>query len=201
MSRIELALILYLVWLVDAFALKTLVHLRRTGSSGFKGLSGAVGSVEWIAGLLFLVSLLGGFIGAAFHGSLQVLDAIQNGDTKIVGIVLFALGAIATTAAQIGMGDAWRIGVDEDEKTELVTSGPFALARNPIFTTMFVTAVGLFLIVPNFVTLVALVALFIALQLQVRVVEEPYLLRHHGERYREYGRKVGRFLPRAGRLS
>jgi protein-S-isoprenylcysteine O-methyltransferase Ste14 len=33
-------------------------------------------------------------------------------------------------------GASWRIGVDPDERTTLVTSGPFAIARNPIFTAM-----------------------------------------------------------------
>lgn len=43
-------------------------------------------------------------------------------------------------------------------------------------------------------------AVFVALELQVRVVEEPYLLRTQGPEYASYALRVGRFLPGAGRL-
>ena len=174
--------------------------LAATGSSGFKGLSGRIGSVEWVAGVLFVVALVGGAAGAALHVDAAVLRSLAAGGLKTAGIVLFALGALATVAAQAAMGASWRIGVDETETTQLVTDGPFALARNPIFTTMVVTALGLFLIVPNVVTFVAFLALLLALELQVRVVEEPYLLKKHGDSYRDYARKVGRFVPWLGRL-
>lgn len=35
-----------------------------------------------------------------------------------------------------------------------------------------------------------------ALELQVRWVEEPHLLRAHGATYRAYMRRTGRFVPR-----
>jgi protein-S-isoprenylcysteine O-methyltransferase Ste14 len=41
----------------------------------------------------------------------------------------------------------------------------------------------------------------LALELQVRAVEEPYLIRSHGDAYRAYAARVGRFLPGIGRLS
>ncbi|MFL5908785.1 MAG: methyltransferase family protein, partial [Solirubrobacterales bacterium] len=37
------------------------------------------------------------------------------------------------------------------------------------------------------------------LQLQVRFVEEPYLIRTHGDDYRAYASEVGRFVPGIGR--
>ena len=47
-------------------------------------------------------------------------------------------------------------------------------------------------------TLVALVA---AVQLQVRVVEEPYLRAVHGAAYDAYAARAGRFLPGIGLLA
>jgi protein-S-isoprenylcysteine O-methyltransferase Ste14 len=44
-------------------------------------------------------------------------------------------------------------------------------------------------------------ALFAALELQTRAVEEPYLLRTHGEAYAAYAARVGRFVPGLGRLA
>ena len=45
-------------------------------------------------------------------------------------------------------------------------------------------------------SLIGLVALVVALELQVRFVEEPYLSTVHGEPYDQYCRGVGRFVPR-----
>ena len=75
------------------------------------------------------------------------------------------------------MGESWRIGVDEQERTALVTSGPFAVVRNPIFAGMLPASLGLALLVPNVVALAGLAALLVALEIQVRLVEEPYLMR------------------------
>ncbi|MCT7350596.1 methyltransferase [Streptomyces coelicoflavus] len=82
------------------------------------------------------------------------------------------------------MGASWRVGVNTDERTTLVTGGLFAHARNPVFTAMAITALGLALMVPNWVSLLALACLITAIQLQVRVVEEPYLKAMHGPAYR-----------------
>ena len=98
------------------------------------------------------------------------------------------------------MGDSWRIGVDESERTELVTAGPFGVVRNPIFAAMIPIPLGLALLVPNVVAFAAFPALVGAPELQVRLVEEPYLMRVHGERYLAYGSHVGRFVQGVGKL-
>lgn len=93
-----------------------------------------------------------------------------------------------------------RVGVQEGERTELVTGGPYAVVRNPFFAALLPAAVGFALLVPNVVALLALLALIVALELQTRVVEEPYLLRAHGATYADYAARVGRFAPAFGRL-
>lgn len=98
------------------------------------------------------------------------------------------------------MGDSWRVGVDPVERTTLVTDGPFQLVRNPIFTAMLTTAAGLALMAPNGLALGGAVGLLLGLELQVRLVEEPYLMRVHGDSYQRYASRVGRFVPRAGCL-
>jgi protein-S-isoprenylcysteine O-methyltransferase Ste14 len=78
--------------------------------------------------------------------------------------------------------------------------GFVAGVRNPTptFTAMLVTAVGLSLLVGNVVGVFAAVALFIALEVQVRSVEEPYLRSLHGPTYDQYLATAGRFLPGLG---
>lgn len=194
------ALVLYGIWFALAFGLRTVIHWRRTGDSGFKGLGGRPGSLEWVAGALFTVALLVG--GAGPVAALAGLDPLGPLDAEWlpwVGLVVAGLGVVLTLLAQLSMGDSWRIGVDESERTEMVTGGSFAVVRNPIFSAMLVTAVGLTAMVPNGVALIGLLALVVALELQVRFVEEPYLVTVHGEAYERYRRDVGRFVPRWGR--
>lgn len=54
--------------------------------------------------------------------------------------------------------------------------------------------------VPNVVALAGFVALVTAVELQIRFVEEPYLLKTHGKRYLGYASRVGRFMPGVGKL-
>jgi protein-S-isoprenylcysteine O-methyltransferase Ste14 len=44
-------------------------------------------------------------------------------------------------------------------------------------------------------SIIGLLALIVALELQVRFVEEPYLATVHGEPHEAYRRRVGRFVP------
>ena len=198
----ELALALYLVYFGLAFALRSLVQLRRTGSTGFRGISGRPGSAEWVGGVLFVAALVLGLAAPVLDlaNVLDPLEALSGGGAELAGAIL-AIGGIALTLlAQQAMGDSWRIGVDDSERTELVTSGPFNVVRNPIFAAMIPTAAGLVLLVPNWVALVGLAALIAALEIQVRLVEEPYLLRTQGEEYAGYASRVGRFVPKLGLL-
>lgn len=199
----EAALGIYLVYLALAFGLRSLLQHRRTGTTGFNGIGGRPGSAEWVAGAGFAVAIVLGLLAPilTLTGVLDPVKALDGGLANGIGVVLALVGLAGTLFAQVAMGRSWRIGVDPDERTELVTDGPFALVRNPIFSAMIPTALGLTLMVPNLAALLGFAGLVVALELQVRVVEEPYLLRAHGREYTEYSRRVGRFVPGIGLLA
>ena len=48
------------------------------------------------------------------------------------------------------------------------------------------------------VALLGAVLLLATIEMQVRVVEEPYLAAMHGDSYRDYTASVGRFVPWSG---
>ena len=198
-----LALGLYALYMALAFGLRIWLQLRRTGESGFKGVSGRLGSLEWIAGVLFVVAIAIGVAAPVLDvtGALEPLDALDSAGLRATGVAIFLVGLVGTFYAQVAMGESWRIGVDVDERTALVTTGPFAVVRNPIFAAMLPASLGLALLVPNAAALAGFGALVLALQIQVRLLEEPYLLRQHGEAYRNYAARVGRFVPGLGRLA
>jgi protein-S-isoprenylcysteine O-methyltransferase Ste14 len=88
--------------------------------------------------------------------------------------------------------------VDARETTTLVRTGVFGVVRNPIYVAMFVFWLGTTLVAPNIVAILGYVLLVVSIELQVRLVEEPYLLKVHGQTYREYASTVGRFVPHVG---
>jgi protein-S-isoprenylcysteine O-methyltransferase Ste14 len=184
-----------------AFGVRMVVQVRRTGSTGFKGLRGVSG-LERIGGLLFALVVVLCIVGPALQlaGALSSVEALDDAGARILGVVLASLGIAITSVAQFAMGDAWRIGVDPAERTELVIHGPFSLVRNPIYAAMIPSFIGIALLAPNAVTLIGSILLMVALELQTRLIEEPYLTRVHGEQYTVYAARVGRFLPGIGRL-
>jgi protein-S-isoprenylcysteine O-methyltransferase Ste14 len=193
-----LALALLAIYGLLAFGVRMVVHVRRTGSTGFKGLRGASG-LERTGGLLLATAAVLCVAGPALQLA-GALSALDGGAAPIVGAVFACVGIATTVMAQFAMGDAWRVGVDPSERTELVTDGPFAFVRNPIFAAMIPSFTGIALLSPNVVTLAGVILLTVALELHVRLIEEPYLLGAHGEQYGAYAARVGRFLPGIGRL-
>lgn len=196
------ALVLYVVFVALGFGWRSWRQYGRTGSTGFRGISGGPGTPEWLAGAGFVVAMILGLFAPTLQllGVVSPIGAAEVPVLQSFGTVLALMGIAGTLYAQNDMGESWRIGVDVRETTTLVRGGVFALVRNPIFTAMLVFATGIAFMVPNVVALAALTLLVATIEVQVRVVEEPYLLRVHGDSYRSYGEAVGRFLPMLGRL-
>jgi protein-S-isoprenylcysteine O-methyltransferase Ste14 len=197
------ALALYLVGLVLAFGVRTWLQLRRTGTSGFRGISGRPGSLAWWGGVLFPAAVLLGLAAPllVLTGTTPPLMALAHPMVAVGGLVAGVAGLAVVLLAQSAMGTSWRIGIDSSERTDLVTSGLFGWVRNPIFTGMVAVAAGVVFMAPTLVAVLSLACLVAAVQIQVRVSEEPYLVRAHGECYRRYASTAGRFLPGIGRMN
>lgn len=197
------AVVLYVVFCVLAFGWRSWVQFRRSGTTGFRGISGRPGSLEWAAGVGFVVAMVAGLLAPVLQATDVVgpIDGLTHVWIQSVGVVLAVSGIAGTLYAQMDMGDSWRIGVDASETTPLVRTGVFGLVRNPIFTAMLTFAAGVVLMTPNLLALGAFAVLVATIELQVRVVEEPYLRRTHGDRYHRYCGAVGRFVPGVGRIT
>jgi protein-S-isoprenylcysteine O-methyltransferase Ste14 len=193
---------LLVVYLVFAFGVRVVVALRTTGRTGIAGLGGAP-PLEVLGGGLFVTAMAIGVVNPilVLNDVLDPIDSLDKTPLHAGGFVLSGLGIAGTFAAQMAMGTSWRIGVDESERTELVTGGVFTLCRNPIYTFMVIAWLGLALIVPTWLSLASIPLAIVAFEVQVRLVEEPHLLRVHGEPYRAWASRVGRFVPRLGRMA
>lgn len=198
----RLALTLCVISFVSLFVVRSVVQWMRTGSTGWKGVRGTPGSVKWWAGILVAL----GFLLTLGSPVVALLDApggallFSHRGWHTFGAAVFCAGTVGTLIAQLSMGDSWRVGVDESERTHLVTTGLFAWVRNPIFSFMIAAVIGLVLLLPNPMALLAAIATIVGIELHVRVTEEPYLSHTHGADYDAYASRVGRFVPGIGRI-
>jgi len=116
------------------------------------------------------------------------------------GAVLLFGGLSLLVAAQLQLGVSWRIGIDEGAQSGLITSGLYRFCRNPIYLAMLILLIGYALLLPTRLSFALLVGTYVGIRLQTSA-EEAYLLRTYKDAYRAYARRVGRFVPRLGRLT
>jgi protein-S-isoprenylcysteine O-methyltransferase Ste14 len=116
-----------------------------------------------------------------------------------VAWIAFALALVAfglTVACWIEMGRNWRMGIDPNEKTALVCTGPFAYVRNPIYGLSILLMIFTMIIVASPAMIVVGILHIILMRWEV-AREEAYLFSVHGDAYADYRDRVGRFFPRS----
>ena len=152
-----------------------------------------------IAKYFSLCLVSGGFYVVLFamlptcYAYLLPISYLESDSIIITGLLILVFSLVWTAASQINMQASWRVGIDNKQKTALVTEGIFRFSRNPIYLGMIASFVGLFLITPNAFTLIILIVGNILIQIQVRL-EEEFLYRMHGRPYLDYKKAVRRFI-------
>ena len=197
LMRIFLPLYL-LVYLLAAFVWRSYLVWKRTGINPvtFKGNDDAhdfIGRLfKALFVLVFLVVVVYAFVPVAYRFLLPIgwLDQVW---ILWCGVVLLVWSLVWTVIAQGQMGDSWRIGVDSEHQTALVQRGLFNVSRNPIFVGMMLTLMGLFLIIPNAITLLTLALGSVLMGIQVRL-EEEHLKNIQGKAYEDYCKRVRRWI-------
>ena len=112
-----------------------------------------------------------------------------------VGLALVVLGYAGTLWTYAAMGDTWRIGINPNEKTALVSRGPYRWVRHPIYLLQIVMLAGAALLLPTPVSFATL-ALHCGCVLVKARDEEKYLIALHGGAYHEYRAHTGGLIPR-----
>jgi len=192
----SLPLIGMVLFLGVVFGWRPWLQRRRHGTSGILFLR----SGDWrqrlrdALGIVLFACLLGqAIVAVAQPESPSLLRA------SVGAIVMFG-GLVFLVTAQLNLGASWRIGIDEGARTGLVVTGFCRFCRNPIYLAILVFFAGYTILLPTRLSLLLLLGYFIGMRQQT-LGEEAYLLRTHGDAYRDYARRVGRFLPGIGRLS
>ena len=114
---------------------------------------------------------------------------------RFTGFVLGMLGDAVFLLSVLCMKDSWLAGIPREDKTALVTTGMYRFSRNPAFLGFDLMYLGVLLLYANPLTLGFSLFAVVMLHLQI-LQEEKYLTAVFGEPYREYCRRVYRYLGR-----
>ncbi len=112
---------------------------------------------------------------------------------QMAGYVLITVGFILGIWALAAMKNSWRVGIKYDQKTPLVTTGIYAISRNPYFLSYGILILGFLLIFPSLLLAGLYMGLVITFHRMI-LEEEQYLESVHGDAYRQYRASVGRYF-------
>ena len=185
-TTIELVILLIMI-LVKAIILH---------QNGIKALS--FGKLDKTA--LVLIFIISCFIYAALAGALGLPFPSIAGKPFWNIIILNKLAILIRIVSLIWFGitlivfgNSFRIGIDEKTNDKLITTGTFAISRNPIFLAFIAFFLGIFLTYSNIITLTFLILLVIITHCQI-LKEETFLKNHYGKEYADYCAKVRRYI-------
>jgi protein-S-isoprenylcysteine O-methyltransferase Ste14 len=133
-----------------------------------------------------------------FHPRLEFLyrhftrnsPAMQN-----FGILLMLLGCGFAVWARVTIGSNWSGVVTVKENHALITRGPYAWVRHPIYSGVLLMLLGTAVTLGTIINLLEVPAIALAFWLKLRT-EEKFMLETFGEQYVAYRRQVRALIPR-----
>jgi protein-S-isoprenylcysteine O-methyltransferase Ste14 len=108
-------------------------------------------------------------------------------------VLVLACNLVFGIASLRDLRESWRVGVLENQATELVEDGIYRFTRNPYFVAYLLMFVAYTVLLQNLL-LLALSFLGFGLIHGMILKEEEYLEERHGQAYRDYQRRVPRYL-------
>jgi protein-S-isoprenylcysteine O-methyltransferase Ste14 len=112
----------------------------------------------------------------------------------VAGALLVVCGAMLNVWGKLRLGRWFSATFGVKVGHELVTDGPYAITRHPIYSGLLLMLFGSALAWDSLLTL--LLALLLSMTLFFHTVYEELLFeRHFGDAYRDYRRRVPRLLP------
>lgn len=160
------------------------------GNKGF-----AIFIVEMLAKVFSLLWVATWLAEIVFHNEIASIIGylFTNTYIKYIGLILSAFGVGIFYLAIIFMKNSWRVGIDKNTKTTLITSGIYKFSRNPAFLGFDFMFVGLFATYYNIFTLIIMVANITSFHLLI-LQEEKHLQAMFGDEYTKYKRRVPRYF-------
>ena len=196
---LKIYLPIYLImYMLVAFVIPTYRTYKQTGINPITfgkndNAHDYIGFIMKVLIVLLFVAVLTYSMSEKMYSYLVPISYLQTQILTITGLALIHIALVWISIAQFQMSNSWRIGIDEKNKTKLVTEGIFSISRNPIFLGMIISVLGLFFIVPNALTFFLTITTYIIIQIQIRL-EEEFLQKQHAQDYVNYKLKTKRLL-------
>src|SRR6266513_1424920 len=169
------------IWLLAAFATKKSVYQESRAQR-----------------LRYTIPILvGGFLLAKGHRLSDPLNhrVIPHVDALAwIGVVLCVAGFAFCIWARFTLGRNWSGVVTLKEGHELITSGPYALVRHPIYTGLLTMFVATVIVEGHVAGLIAVPLVFVSLWIKLRY-EEKLMLEKFPNEYAAYQQRVKRLIP------
>lgn len=128
---------------------------------------------------------------------LSFLDCVP---AKLVAVVMMCFAFLLNILFTVSVGKSIQTAFALGETPKLETKGIYGTIRHPGYLAFFAVALGIFLMIPNLITLVLLAYTCVVIYGHT-LEEEKKLLEIYGEAYKRYRSEVGRFLPNLKRKS
>ena len=125
------------------------------------------------------------------------IPIVQNIYIEIVGTLLIIIGTTITTIAMFQLGISARVYIP-NAKTNLITSRVYRFCRNPGYLGVYLSWVGIFLLILSFLYLIALCLFIVGMHFRI-LQEEQFLKDTFGVEYENYMKEVGRYFPKIRR--
>jgi protein-S-isoprenylcysteine O-methyltransferase Ste14 len=114
---------------------------------------------------------------------------------ELGGVIIYLAGFILMGWALMSLRANYQLGGSDPRSTDtLITRGPYALMRHPMYTAALCIAFGLVCMTGSLACLGAFI-LYLVLILRLIPVEEASLERAYGEQYARYQQNVSRLIP------
>jgi protein-S-isoprenylcysteine O-methyltransferase Ste14 len=132
---------------------------------------------------------------AIHHPWIVALDFNLAAWLRWVGFAIGLLSIILTFWTEIALGRQFSPQLQLRQQHQLITSGPYAYVRHPLYTALDAFGFSLALVSANWyfvaIFMLSLVGLAFRVPKEERMMQEQF-----GEAYSAYSQKTGRFLPK-----
>jgi len=147
---------------------------------------------------LHLLFILPGYALFAFRqlgiGWLGERFVPATSTVALAGLAITVAGCFFASWARITLGANWSGRVTLKQGHELITKGPYAITRHPIYTGLITAVAGTALAIGEWRCLVGLVLVALSFVIKIRQ-EEPVMLQAFPDVYPAYRKRVKALVP------
>lgn len=151
-----------------------------------------------VFGLILLIWLFE-IIRPAFTVSFSILPdfiskpIVESVFLEITGIIVIMIALVFLLFTLLHFKNSLRLGLNEKNLGNLVTTGIFSVSRNPFFVSIVLYFTGISLILPNLFFVGFAIFAFTGIHFFI-LKEEKFMWENYGEEYEKYSKNVRRYF-------